>query len=111
MANIFANFYNDNIAKIRSRLDNAVISDLPSQQAQLEEVDDTPVPLVWDEFAAAGLDEVKKIVMSSKSTTCQLDPIPTPLLKVLINILLPLLKMIINMSFDCAHFRKSSSLH
>ena len=61
-------------------------------------------PPVWDEFAAAGLNEVREIVMSSKSTTSQLDPIPTPLLKVRIDILLSLLTMIINMSFDAAHF-------
>ena len=68
---------------------------MQSQQAHLG-VDDTPVFPVWDEFAAAGLDEVRTIVMSSKSTTYQLDPIPTPRLKVLLDILLPLLTMIIN---------------
>ena len=42
MANRFATVFYDKIVKIRSHLDHAVPSDLPSQQAQLE-VDDTPV--------------------------------------------------------------------
>ena len=44
--------------------------------------------------------EVKKILMNSKTTTCHLDHIPTSLLKILIDVPLPVLTHIINMSFE-----------
>ena len=57
-----------------------------------------PPPL--DCLKPATAAEVKKIVTESKTTTCNLDPIPTSFLKVLMNVLLPILTNIINMSFD-----------
>ena len=53
--------------------------------------------ITWDSM------NMVKIVMDSKTTSCQLDPIPTSFLKILIDILLPLLTQIINLSFEEGH--------
>ena len=45
-------------------------------------------------------DEVRKLIMSSKSTTCEMDPIPTSLLKEHISILLPLIIKMVNLSLQ-----------
>ena len=49
-------------------------------------------------------DEVRKLIMSSKSTMCELDPIPTSLLKGHISILLPLITKMVNLSLQTGVF-------
>ena len=53
-----------------------------------------------DTLDPATTDEVRKIIMGSKVTSCGLDPIPTSFLKVLVDVLLPMLTRIINLSFE-----------
>lgn len=95
LANRFACFFDEKIVKIRDKLQG--------NQSQATNVPGTPtpdpLPPVWDEFTPATPEEVKKIVMKSKPTTCQLDPAPSSLLKTIINALLPALTAIINLSF------------
>ena len=43
-------------------------------------------------------DQVRKLIMKSKYTSCELDPIPTWLLKLCVNELLPIVTKIINTS-------------
>ena len=45
----------------------------------------------FDSFETATTEEFKKIVLESKATTCNLDPMPTKLLKSLIDVFLPIL--------------------
>ena len=45
-------------------------------------------------------DDVRNLVMTSKSTTCGLDPIPTSLLKGHISILLPIITKMVNLSLQ-----------
>ena len=49
-------------------------------------------------------DEVRKLIMSSKSRTCELDPILTSLLKEHISILLPLITKMVNLSLQTGVF-------
>ena len=49
-------------------------------------------------------DEVKKTILSCSSTSCQLDPVPTWLLKLCLNELLPLLTAIMNKSLSTGEF-------
>ena len=48
--------------------------------------------------------DVRKLVMSSKTTSCGLDPIPTSLLKEHISILLPIITKMINLSLQTGKF-------
>ena len=47
-------------------------------------------------------DEVRKVILSSASKTCCLDPIPTHVLKQCLEVLLPVITKIINLSFRSA---------
>ena len=59
----------------------------------------SPIPPVFDELSPADDDEIRKIIVNTKTTTCQLDPLPTSFLKIIIDVLLPVITNIINMSF------------
>ena len=48
--------------------------------------------------------EIKRFIMSSKTKSCQLDPVPTWILKGCINQLLPTITEIINSSLEQGHF-------
>ena len=101
LADRFANFFDEKITKIRTTLDSMQPHDSP--QAVLELHPTPPSPPVWDEFTPASPEEMKKIMMNSKSTTCQLDPLPTTFLKVLIDVMLPILTAITNLSLKEGH--------
>jgi hypothetical protein len=49
-------------------------------------------------FEPATMEEVKKIIMSSPSKTCPLDPIPTSLVKANVDVMTPIITSIINKS-------------
>jgi len=57
-------------------------------------------PPVLDTFSPASDEEIKKIIMSTKTTQCSLDPIPTKLLKDCIDVLLPIMTRIVNLSLS-----------
>jgi exonuclease III len=94
LANRFGEFFSQKITNIRQRLDSATSATaiLPVQK------EETAPPLI--SLAPTTPEEVKKIVMDSKTTSCSLDPIPTSFLKVLLHVILPILTQIVNMSFD-----------
>ena len=115
LANRFSGFFSDKIIKIRSSLDSlaqhtddtatpSVGPDHPSSETTAADDDSSDhCSIRFDEFEHTTESEVRKVIMASKSTTCQLDPLPTPLLKEIIDTLLPVIVTIINMSFDEAH--------
>ena len=104
LANRFGEFFNEKIVKIRSKLTSA------SDSANLASQDDeqlsptSPSPPCLEILTPTTTAEVRKIIMNSKATTCKLDPIPTSLLKILIDVLLPILTIIVNLSFEDASF-------
>lgn len=55
-------------------------------------------------FTQVSQEDVKKIVSKSKTTTCSLDPIPTKLVKQHLDILLPLLTHMVNLSLSSGAF-------
>lgn len=97
LANRFSKFFEDKITKIRTRLDE--------MQCSPESSPPEPPPMtVWNEFTPATSEEVRKIVMNSKATTCQLDPAPSSLIKSMIDVILPVLTVITNLSFKEGYF-------
>ena len=102
LANRFSSFFSDKIVKIRSRLDHNNSDHADAQfQDSVGHSESTPV---FDEFEPVTEAEISKTIRSSKCTSCQLDPIPTSLLKIILDVLLPVLTSIVNMSFAEAHF-------
>ena len=92
LANDFSEFFMDKISKIRSHL-SEIQQPLPDEK-------NTECELL--SFTPATEEEVRKVIKSSKSTTCGIDPIPTPLLKSCLDTLIPTITRIINLSLEHA---------
>ena len=99
LANRFVNYFGDKIKSIRQDLENSwntpngtinVISDFDG------------VPL--KEFCIVHQEEVRKIISSSPSKSCSLDPIPTSILKLCLDELTPVLTLIVNTSLEFVDF-------
>jgi hypothetical protein len=93
LSNKFADFFGDKIVKIRTELENIQEQSSGTPYAN----DNTICDKLLEEFAPATEDEIRKI-MSSESKSCNLDPIPTWLLKDSIEVLLPTITNIVNQS-------------
>ena len=88
----FSNYFVDKIPALRLKLDQR------NQDAQI--VDDgriTPPPEL-SSFTPATVDEVGKLIKQSATKTCQLDPIPTHLLKENLEAVSPIICDIVNLS-------------
>ena len=59
------------------------------------------------EFAPATVDEITKLVLDSADKQCDLDPIPTALLKKCIHSLAPVITKLVNLSLSCGAFPKA----
>ena len=86
----FSNFFMDKIVKIRSAMHLAkedLSPDLKNDQT-------------LKNFQPATEEEIRKIILASSSASCNLDPIPTPLLKICVEELLPTITKIVNASLS-----------
>ena len=102
LSNMFSDFYVTKIEKIRADIssacsDGAVIEGA-SASHELFSVD---IPLI--EFYPASVEEIREIIASSPNKSCDLDPIPTWLLKKCGDPLVYLITEIVNMSLSSAH--------
>ena len=96
LAKDFGQFFIKKIEDIRSELNEPI--NLPIPQSS---------PCNGNhltKFKELTLTDVRKLVMSSKTTSCGLDPIPTSLLKEHISILLPIITKMINLSLQTGEF-------
>ena len=101
---LFADFFVENISKIRSKFDcsdqdenddtcAATIPHADGVEVALSEQNDL------GSFHLLTVDEVVKIVRSMNAKSCTLDPIPTKFVKDCINLWAPVLTHIVNCSF------------
>jgi len=96
LANRFAKFFSDKIIKIRNDL-------LVQQQntPNLPVLEDVPVTTAHlTEFAPATESEVESLILQASNKSCSLDPIPTWLLKMCYDFLLPVVTKIVNLSLS-----------
>ncbi len=93
LANDFNKFFDGKIQTIRDNLDNTQndVTPIPESPKYTQQL---------SEFRILSTDEVKKLITTSASKHCDLDPIPTWLLKECINDLLPLITQIVNLSLQ-----------
>ena len=97
LANRFGDFFVSKIDNIRSAID--------SEPCNFQCPVGTEPPVTsFSTFKPLSEDDVKKLVLKSKSAYCDLDPIPTPLLKECIHVILPLLTRMINLSLQTGIF-------
>jgi len=97
LVNDFNNFFSDKIAKIRLDLDQAETNYHPPavsfEGRQLTN------------FTPATEDEIAKLIKAASSASCDLDPIPTKLLKTkYLDVLCPLITRIVNQSMSTGIF-------
>ncbi len=96
LANDFGNYFIQKIEAIRHEID--------AQQANPPDFPSAPTCDTFSTFRTLSQSEVRKLVMESKTTSCELDPIPTALLKDSIDIILPVLTRMINLSLQTGVF-------
>ena len=99
LPDIFCHFFLDKTAKIRKELD-----DNPLPKSALIE---TSCSFKFDIFQPVSEEDVRKTIMSSKPTSCPLDPIPTPLLIEFLDTLLPSITNLVNQSLASGIFPQS----
>ena len=83
----FLNFFDKKVTLVRSQTGKAQAQDLSNPATSNIEV-----------FRVYTIDEVRQVIMSSPTKSCELDPIPTFLLKELLNTLLPIVTAMCNAS-------------
>ena len=96
LAEEFASFFLSKIVKIREELDHY----------RLYQPSKSNIPK-FNNFRKLEGDQVRKLVMSTKSKSCELDPILTTLVKKTIPCLLPTITKIINLPLQSGIFPRS----
>ena len=93
LANNFGAYFTQKIDKIRENFTH-------TRSVQDESLTDEKLNC----FRAATENEVKTLILSCNNSSCQLDPIPTWLLKQCVSDLLPLITTIVNKSLELGQF-------
>ena len=93
LAESFASHFQGKIDKIRDLLTNKSVYS-PEDQVAPE----------LNGFTPMTQDEVSKVISGLKSKSCELDPIPTTILKVMLPKILPLITKIVNKSLGDSAF-------
>jgi hypothetical protein len=99
----FSNFFHTKIITLRRNLDAEGRDATPNPTTVLPIHDPIPGGLLTT-FKSLTQDEVAKIIMKSPSKSCSLDPIPTWLLKSILDPLLPTITDIVNLSTQFSTF-------
>ena len=104
LANDFGEFFSTKISNIMDYLDG-IQTDIPIQA-------DPPRTVVrpLQEFRPVTQEEVKEIISSSPSKSCDLDPLPTNVLKQCLDVLLPVITLMINLSLRLGYFPEAWKL-
>ena len=99
LADKFSDYFVQKIDIIQTKLDN-MASTAPPHIAS-ENVPDVPS---ISQFTLLSESEVQKLIEATPKKSCMLDPIPTPLVIGCIDILLPVITKIINISLKTGQF-------
>ena len=91
LADRFADYFIDKIMTIRSNLAHVDHRQLPAEE---------PCNFVFSKFSTVSEDEVRKLIVKSPTKSCNLDSIPTWLLKDCLDTLLPVITKIVNLSLS-----------
>ena len=82
---------------IQNKLDNMATTVSPGKEKCLA---DSPVVQPMDSFRELNESEVQKLIEATPNKFCSLDPMPTPLVVGCIDILLPVITKVINLSLQ-----------
>ena len=99
----FADFFCDKIVTIRHQLDTLSVTDAPAFPL----IDDAIITCELSEFSPTSEDELSGLVKKIAAKSCSLDPVPAFLLRYCIDDLLPIIKSVVNLSFNSASMPSS----
>ena len=100
----FGTFFLDKIDKIRNDINDILIEENIVYDLNLDKSDTLSSCL--NHFNFVSEDEVRKKISSSNNKFCKLDPVPTNILKSCLDILLPFITYLINLSLSTGTFPK-----
>ena len=86
---------------IQNKLDNMATTVSPGTEKCLG---DSPVVQLMDSFGELNESEVQKLIEATPKKSCSFDPMPTPLVVGCIDILLPVITKILNLSLQTGSF-------
>ena len=92
----FSRYFVDKIETIRSKF--------PDKVQNIPQVQKPEIRSKMNVFERASEDEIKKLILSASSKSCDLDPIPTSMLKNCFDILITPITHIINISMETSTF-------
>lgn len=107
LSNSFASFFSDKVHKLHCNL-------LSTSNSTSPHFPPPTSPSVLSEFEPATETEISKLISSSNDSHCELDPLPTSLLKKCSSVLLPTITKIVNLSLSYGIFPenfKACSVH
>ena len=91
LARDFSEYFIDKIKNISVKFDYVPVRSDTSPSSEI---------VALDHFSLISEEELKKLIMSGNSKSCQLDPLPTTLLKACVDSLLPFLARLLNSSIE-----------
>ena len=103
LANDFGNFFAQKIENINASLANLSTPSVPSLPA----TDITCLKEQFTGFRTLSQEQVRMLISKAAGKSCQLDPIPTPIVLKLLDVLLPVITKLINLSFDTGRFAEA----
>ena len=98
LADKFNTYFIDKITTIRSNLENATNTPVLENESKMSP------PLTLGEFEPATTDDIAALIRKSPNKQCQLDAIPTSILKACVDEVTPAITSIINRSIQYADF-------
>ena len=98
----FANFFSEKVTKLRTSIPSV------NQSPHSPQPPHSPPKLT--ELCPTDIDKITKLVLQSPTKQCELDPIPTSLVKQSISVLAPIITNIINLSLSSGTFPSSFKL-
>ena len=96
LADRFCDFFSTKISKLREDLFG---SNINAENSDIDQ-DSNNTPPCFTAFKPVTEDQVRKMIMSTKTKSCSQDPIPTSLLKECTSSLLPVITKIVNLSMS-----------
>ena len=99
-----ANCFSMKVNTIRSSIESATTNSEASSSVSISDSETSSSSIKLSHFCDVSIDGIKHLVSSAPNKTCDLDPIPTSLIKSSIHLLAPILKDIIGTSLTSGHF-------
>ena len=95
LVNTFNKYFLDKISNLRSKLDGSTTNNINTSTIASS---DLPTPQTFTKFTAVIEKDIRKIVQKANSKSSGLHPIPTSMIKQLIEPLAPIFTKIVNLS-------------